>query len=1041
MSREEIKEREEKARVLKQYIGDFYEGHAADDTVKRDAALKKIQTALFTGSSDSEPFREYFNEVFSGRTAFNTMLSINDYPKESILRELLQNTFGCHYETKDIKVLMNFSTNQHQVSLSYNEVGFTMEQILYYLSFGRGERDKTGNREGRFGVGAKSVFLNVEWLSLKSNNFSFKIKNDRGNLKIMELDLFGSQYKGTEIVFKVRGDEFAAIMDNFLSLTDKKGDYMSLMELCFAFNRKKCMDTRNGNREEAKDRTINLAVKVNGEVKTVYKIMQYQKPGEENPTIRFMQNNKSMIDFLCYENKGFAYLVPYAVANTKRADLVKLLRQKYNYFSTYELTGLYKEDNEAFLDERLSAFFISVPNDYITPHRTGIRYNAEKEVTEKIQRDLKEMVNVYRRYFVLTLQPAPKNEGRYFLFPKSYAFEFFNHYIQTSKFGKALESHFQNSLSLVYPGESEPIPYEELKKTGYQSSAEHVPAERHKDGTAYTEYIVNAMEQLRERVGSEGDKTLYAAYQWEGENEKGGREYLYEFTRGNNVYQIDSRVTPNRSDNNFYSGFSSAAEKAAETFLKDNVIGDEKDLEKLLAMYDEIYHEDYKIVMKYYQLYISHGEEQQHYEASKMLIGNINDAMLTIQKRQHRFDTHQNYNDVVSMLINAFTQGKDTMTFLREIKEQGGQVSLQLDINKRYRFAAYNKQFMIPPSVSNADMLDLVGDVGTLIKCGMLNGRVFDFPYSKNRFLFDKALLSRMFASETLSDAEIADRASRLYVSDLKTDRIALIGEDGKIISIIDTGAEIQPELREKTSKYIALRSDYTKPEFANIAEYVITGENRSLLSKHYLTAEEPNMVIADQLPFRLKPLPTISGEEFAYLRAQCRKITPYAGSRSYLNYFAKDVNAKLFGYGGNCCACGFESRVINSFGMKDFEVEVLTEDSELPFRFTLYLCANDAAAAGGWLISEISIGGMSPIRWLEEISKAEHIPPEFLFCHIVYRTQITYDIPGGNSTVSGETTFDTGREEMDITLTPLMAAKWVEDNPMEFPEEEEKQE
>ena len=131
MGYEETKAREAKAKELKQYIGDFYEGHAANDREKQDAALKKIQTALFTGDSDSEPLKDYFNEVFSGRTAFNTLLSINDYPKESILRELLQNPFCWHYETKDIKVLLNCSTNQHQVSLSYNEVGFSMERVLY----------------------------------------------------------------------------------------------------------------------------------------------------------------------------------------------------------------------------------------------------------------------------------------------------------------------------------------------------------------------------------------------------------------------------------------------------------------------------------------------------------------------------------------------------------------------------------------------------------------------------------------------------------------------------------------------------------------------------------------------------------------------------------------------------------------------------------------------------------------------------------------------------------------------------------------------
>lgn len=1030
MGYEETKAREAKARELKQYIGDFYEGHAANDREKQDAALKKVQNALFTGDSDSEPFKDYFNEVYTGRSAFNTLLSINDYPKESILRELLQNTFGCHYETKDIKVLINFSTNQHQVSLSYNEVGFTMEQFLYYLSFGRGERDPSGSREGRFGVGAKSVFLNVEWLSLKSNNFSFKIKNDNGNLKIMELDLFGSQFIGTEITFKVRGDEFKEIMDNFLTLTDKRGNYMNLMELCFAFNRKKYMDTRSGKYEEATDRTFNIGIKVNNELKTVYKIMQYKKEGDENYTVRFMQNNKSVIDFLCYEHEGFSYLIPYAVTNAKRAELVKLLCNRYNYFSTYELTGLYKENNEAFIDEHLSAFFISVPNDYITPHRTGIRHDSENEVTEKIEKDLGEMVKAYRQYFVLAMQPVSEGSDRYFLFPKSYAFEFFKNFINTSKFGKKIEAGFQNSLSLIFPGETTATPYEKIKETGYQAVAENIPSDRHEDGTAYTEYITNALETLREQVGTDGDNYLYVAYNWENQDGgQSGREYLYELNHGGKTVYVDSKASPNRSDNKLYYGFSSPAKKMAGEFLKDNVVHNEDELEQLLNMYDEIYYEDYKIVMKYYQFYISHGDEQQHYEVSKMNIGNLKNTMDTVQKRQNRFDTHQNYNEVVSMIINSFTQGKDTMTFLKEIKDQGGKITLQLDINKRYRFSAYGKQFMIPPSVSNQEMLDLIGDAGTLIKCGMLDGRTFDFPYNKSRFAFDKNLLTEMFVSDDLAAEAVATRADKLYTCDLKIDRVALIGENDKIIKIIEIGAEITDDRREKTQKYVALRDDYSKPEFADVAEYIITGQAGNRLSAHYLTAEEPNKVIPDQIPYYLKPLPTITGNEFAYLREQCRSVSKYRENRSYKNYFAKDVNGKLFGYGGNCCACGFESRVINSFELKDFEVEILTEDSEKLFKFCLYLCANDVSAAGGWLITDVSIGGMSPLKWLTEISKAETIPPEFLFCHISYRTQITYDILGGDSKANGEVMFDTDRKELNITLTPLMAAKWVEDN------------
>ena len=151
-----------------------------------------------------------------------------------------------------------------------------MEQILYYLSFGRSEVDTSRTREGRFGVGAKSVFLNVEWLSLKSNNFSFRIKNDNGTLRIMELDLFGSRFSGTEIVFKVRGDEFRSIMENFMTMPDQKGSYMNIMELCFAFNRKKVLDIRDqSNLIESPDRTFNIAVEADGELKTVYKILPF----------------------------------------------------------------------------------------------------------------------------------------------------------------------------------------------------------------------------------------------------------------------------------------------------------------------------------------------------------------------------------------------------------------------------------------------------------------------------------------------------------------------------------------------------------------------------------------------------------------------------------------------------------------------------------------------------------------------------------------------------------------------------------------------
>mgnify|MGYP007068161956 CR=1 FL=1 len=97
-------------------------------------------------------------------------------------------------------------------------------------------------------------------------------------------------------------------------------------------------------------------------------------------------------------------------------------------------------------------------------------------------------------------------------------------------------------------------------------------------------------------------------------------------------------------------------------------------------------------------------------------------------------------------------------------------------------------------------------------------------------------------------------------------------------------------------------------------------------------------------------------------------------------------------------------------------------------------MCANDSYAASGWIIEDISIGGMSPFVWLDEISTCEVIPPEFLLCTIKYRCQLTYDIIGSEGREQGEivtmeSVSDGEQKTMDIILSPLMMAKWIEDN------------
>ena len=227
------------------------------------------------------------------------------------------------------------------------------------------------------------------------------------------------------------------------------------------------------------------------------------------------------------------------------------------------------------------------------------------------------------------------------------------------------------------------------------------------------------------------------------------------------------------------------------------------------------------------------------------------------------------------------------------------------------------------------------------------------------------------------------------------------------------------------------LREGLAKPVFAGFVEFILTGENKSRLKALYSSTEEPNVVLADQIPYYYKPVPTIRRKEFNYLCGEIRRISPAKSKpRVYKNYFARDINAKLYGYGGVCPCCGYETGVLNCFVIKDFSIGLMNGQKEQKFNFSLYLCSNDSYAAGGWIIDDISIGGMSPFLWLEEIAMIDEIPPEFLYCRIKYRPQLTYDICEANEKgTSTENVFDGEEEIFDFVLTPMMAAKWVEDN------------
>lgn len=1009
---------------VEKLLGDFFERHTAGDKDGMSSALRKIETMIYAGEVDSAPFREYFNSMYTGRSAFNAGFTVTDYPKESILRELFQNTFGCEYEDKDIKVIVDF-IDDGQVKMTYNEVGFNLEQIFYYLSIGR--NDGVSEREGRFGLGSKSVFANVESFRLRSNNYSVRVVNDGGTIKIRELELTAPLFKNTEIVFKVSEEEQAEMHKSLSSMCTKKGIYINLVELCFAFIRKKHL--RHDDAVECPDKSFNIAVMDHGKPEIIYKIVRHKKDENDIEKVRFLENGKSVMDFIWLENNGFVYLIPFAVAASKRETVVKVIKELYNYFSTYELTGLIKASGEDFLQEKLSAFFISIPNKFITSNRAGIRHDCVEEVAQSISVDLMFMVEKYRQYFVLDLMQR-QNSPYYYLRPKHYVFEFFNNYITSSTLAQDIRDKFNENISVIFPQSDTQISYTTIKSNGYYSEKNGVFRSEHDDGSAVKE-LFEVIEHMQAEFGEGGDHTLVAKYNWyDQEKDEGGSEFVYAFYFDGNKYVVSSDKNPAIRDYNLSCSFKSIVSLKLNKCVINGAVADENALGEALAVCDDMFGEDYRIVMKYFQFIITHGETTVQFEVSRIIVGNLKKAYDIITKHERRFETHQIFNEVIALIINSFTNGKDTMAFLREIKSQGGEITLALDINKRFRFSAYGRQFMIPPSVTNGDLLEIIGDVYSLINCGMFNGRVFDFPCTHSQYSYDLATVTSIFENSDTDEEKISNVLENIFICDLSIEKIALLDKNSKIIKIIDLDEEIKPAEREKAVKFIVLTDNLSKPVFSQYIEYLITGKNDKLLMQFYSSTEEPNQVLLDQIPYYFKPIPEVTKSEFRFLQGELKRISTIENPRIYKNYFVRDINSKLFGYGAKCPCCGYESKIINSFTVKNFSAGLLYDGRERKFNFSLYMCANDSFAASGWIIDDVSIGGMSPFLWLDEIAGVDVIPPEFLYCQIKYRPQITYDVIGGISDVpSDEQIYDGAQETLDFILSPLMAAKWFEDN------------
>ena len=468
--------------------------------------------------------------------------------------------------------------------------------------------------------------------------------------------------------------------------------------------------------------------------------------------------------------------------------------------------------------------------------------------------------------------------------------------------------------------------------------------------------------------------------------------------------------------------------------VADSFVEDETALEAVFASLDETFGEEYVISMKYYQLYItaesSLESAEQHFviNISKVKINNIKNAMDTLLQRCKRFISEETYNAMAKMLLYVFSQGKDTIAFLKKVNEQGGCVELCIEPSEKPRFATYGSRFLIPAKTTAMQMYEITGGIEPLIDSGIIIGKKFDFPLLQLKYSFNASKIHALLKEDDVEIADIEGVLEILHFCALKTNKIALLDENDIVLALIDATDGIPEHCAQIEIRIVILRDDCSKKEVSDILERLLTGENKGRISDSLAKKVPPNFVLSQSKCLAERSIPELNREIFDAL---CGKQASISSFQAW--HFAADItetSQNLPGYGDCCPICGLKIETINSYAVKDFSTELISamDGMEKTFKFSLYMCANDYFAADAWVIDDISVGGLNPFMWLEEVTAANIISPELLKCSIRFTAR--YTTPDNNVVV--DEIFETPQKIIDFLLTPLMAAKWVNDNTAE---------
>ena len=150
------------------------------------------------------------NDKFHGTNYTNLLRSVLSVGEDGLysnnlrfIFELIQNVDDCDYEKPEFCCLdMRFDFNQDLIVLTYNETGFTPDNVFAITGIAEAAKniDADRNEIGEKGIGFKSVFGVAEKVWIRSGYFSFELSKNSFTIPVYRPSNY---FKGTQMTLYV----------------------------------------------------------------------------------------------------------------------------------------------------------------------------------------------------------------------------------------------------------------------------------------------------------------------------------------------------------------------------------------------------------------------------------------------------------------------------------------------------------------------------------------------------------------------------------------------------------------------------------------------------------------------------------------------------------------------------------------------------------------------------------------------------------------------------------------------------------------------